>query len=172
MRIVTGLVVLVAALAGVLSAADESSPTGDAAGAASTPEKQVFSGEVVRLTDALDRRGVKHYEEEHAGQVVLETEGGELIPILSDWRGRAFHQDERLRDRKVDLVGYRREGVPYLQVLMVFTFAEDGARQYTDYWCDICAIPMYEIKPCECCQGETRLRFQEQDLPDYLGEKR
>ena len=51
---------------------------------------------------------------------------------------------------------------------MVFTFDEDGVRQYTDYWCDVCSIPMYEIKPCECCQGDIRLRFQPQDLPDYL----
>jgi hypothetical protein len=27
---------------------------------------------------------------------------------------------------------------------------------------------MYEIKACECCQGEIRLRFQKQDLPAYL----
>ena len=172
MRIVAGLLVLVAALAGVLSAADDTPPAGNAPEPASTPEKQVFSGKVVRLNEALSRRGVKHYDEEHAGQVVLETDGGELIPILSDWRGRAFYQDERLRDRKIDLVGYRREGLPYLLVLMVFTFDEDGTRQYTDYWCDICAIPMYEIKPCECCQGETRLRFQTQDLPDYLRNRR
>jgi hypothetical protein len=49
---------------------------------------------------------------------------------------------------------------------MVFTFDEAGVRQYTDYWCDICSIPMYEIQPCECCQGDIRLRFQPQDLPE------
>ena len=29
-------------------------------------------------------------------QVALETAGGELIPIVPDWRGRAFYQDARL----------------------------------------------------------------------------
>jgi hypothetical protein len=100
---------------------------------------------------------------------VLDTPAGELIPIVPDWRGRAFYQDEKLRNRKVELVGYRRPGVPFLQVLMIFTFDKEGTRQYTDYWCDICSIPMYEIKPCECCQGDIRLRFQPQALPDYLG---
>lgn len=133
-----------------------------------TPLKQqLFSGKVVLLQEALKKRGIKSFDE-MKGQVALETTAGELIPIISDWRGRAFFQDKRLRDRKVDLVGYRRKAVPYLQVLMVFTYDKKGVRQYTDYWCDVCSIPMYEIKPCDCCQDDIRLRFQPKSLPDYL----
>ena len=131
------------------------------------PKKELFTGQVVLLREALKRRRVES-NEEFDKQVVLETVTGELIPIVPDWRGRAFFQDAKLRNRRVDLVGQRRPGVPYLQVLMVFSFDKKGTRQYTDYWCDICAIPMYEIKRCECCQGEIRLRFQPQDLPAYL----
>ena len=131
------------------------------------PKQQLFTGKVVLLREALKRRGIKAYDE-FEKQIVLETADSELIPIIPDWRGRAFFQDKRLRDRKVDLVGYRRRGVPYLQVLMVFTYNKQGQRRYTDYWCDICAIPMYEIKPCDCCQGPIQLRFQPRDLPDYL----
>lgn len=132
-----------------------------------SPEKKLFRGRVVLLRDALQQRGIASTEE-FKGQVVLETPEGKLIPIVPDWRGRAFYQDERLRHRKVELVGHRQEGVPYLQVLMIFTFDEQGQRQYTDYWCDICSIPMYEIKPCDCCQGDIRLRYQHRNLPDYL----
>ena len=135
----------------------------------SEPRKELFSGKVLQAGDALKRKGLRPAEEMNS-QIVLETEAGELIPILADWRGRAFYQDERLRNRRVDLVGYRRPGIPYLQILMVFTFNEAGEREYTDYWCDVCAIPMYEIKACECCQGEIRLRFQKQKLPEYLTE--
>lgn len=135
-----------------------------------TPPKKLFTGKVVMLRDALKRRGVTAYSE-FDKQIVLETPGGELIPIIPDWRGRAFFQDKRLRDRKVDLVGYRRKGIPYLQVLMIFTYNKKGERQYTDYWCDICSIPMYEIKPCDCCQGPIRPRFQSKPLPDYLTKK-
>ena len=133
------------------------------------PVKKLFRGRVVLLGEALKKRGIRVAEEMHS-HVVLETPEEKLIPILADWRGRAFYQDERLRGCKVELVGYQRPRLPYLQILMVFTFSESGERQYTDYWCDVCSIPMYEIKPCECCQGEIRLRFQAQDLPDYLGE--
>lgn len=132
-----------------------------------TPEKKLFTGEVVNLQKALAERGVEA-SEEFADQYVLKTPDGELIPIVPDWRGRAFYQDERLRNRKVELVGYRREGLPYLQVLMVFTFDEDGQRMYTDYWCDVCSIPMYELKKCNCCRGPIRLRFTPRDLPDYV----
>ena len=101
-------------------------------------------------------------------QVVLEMPSGELIPIVPNWRGRAFYQDKRLRNRKVELVGRQRKGIPYLQVLTIFTFDKQGVRQYTDYWCDLCSIPMYEIKPCDCCQDQIRIRFQPRELPDYL----
>lgn len=135
------------------------------------PERHLFSGKVVFLHDALKRRKVKSYEEEAKGQVVLECDDGELIPILSDWRGRAFYQDERLRNRQVDLVGFRQKQVPYLHVLTIFIYDEHGERQYMDYWCDICAIPMYEIKPCDCCQAPNRIRFQKKDLPNDVPPK-
>ena len=131
-----------------------------------TPAKQLFKGRVVRVFDALKRRGVKAYADELKNQVALETAKGELIPILPDWRGRAFIQDERLRGRDVELIGFRREGLPYLHVMSVYTFDEQGQRQYTDYWCDVCSIPMYEIKPCDCCQEEIRLRFQRQEITE------
>jgi len=134
---------------------------------AEKPRRKLYRGKVVLLNEALAKRDLRAAEEMD-DHVVLETPQGELIPILADWRGRAFYQDRRLRDRDVELVGFRHRGIPYLQVLMVFTFDDQGERQYTDYWCDVCSIPMYEIKPCECCQGEIRLRFQERELPDYI----
>ena len=131
------------------------------------PKRELFVGRVVFAQEALKKRGIK-VADEMKSQAVLELESGELIPIAADWRGRAFYQDAQLRDRKVDLVGYRRPGLPYLQVLNVFTFNEKNERQDTDYWCDICSIPMYEIKECECCQGPIRLRFRPAKLPSYV----
>lgn len=133
--------------------------------------KELFSGKVVFLQEALKRRGVKAAEEFKA-QVVLETDAGELIPIVPDWRGRALFQDERLRNRQVDLIGSRQKAAPYLQVQMVFVFDEKGTRQYMDYWCDICSIAMYEMKPCDCCQEEIRLRLQPQGLPEFVKKKK
>ena len=44
-----------------------------------------------------------------------------------------------------------------VQVVRVYVLKPDGKYEL-DYWCDICSIAMYELKPCECCQGPTRLR--------------
>lgn len=166
-----GSVVLLFVLACVVRGEDSSQQGPDVSSSPATKEaaihKELFRGRVLLLQKALEEFDLRVAEEMEA-QVVLRTEHGELIPILADWRGRAFYQDERLRDRDVELVGFRRKGLPYLQVLMVFTFDDEGERQYTDYWCDVCSIPMYEIKACECCQGEIRLRFQPKELPEYL----
>ena len=134
-------------------------------------KKELLSGKVVLLSEALARKKVKAYGEELKGQVVLETADGDLWPIVPDWRGRAFYQDKRLRDRPVDLIVNRQPGVPHLQVLSIYTFDDKHVRQMTDYWCDICSIPMYEIKECECCQGDIRLRFRPMDLPAEFSKK-
>ena len=159
--------------------AEKPNKTTQPPGASKGIKKELFAGKVVMLRDALKRRGVVSTDEFNK-QVVLETPDGKLIPIVPDWRGRAFYQDKRLRNRPVELVGYRRRGVPYLQVLMVFTIdrpknlsktskpLKKTVRHYFDYWCDICSIPMYEIKRCECCQGPIRMRFQPRGLPSYL----
>ncbi len=132
--------------------------------------KELLTGQVKFLGPALRNRGIKAYEEMDK-QVVLITDEGELVPLVADWRGRAFYQDERLRDRKVPLVVRRSPGISYRQVLIVYTIDKNGQRMYTDYWCDICSIPMYEIKDCECCQGPIRLRFQDRPLPSYLAKE-
>ncbi|HSG69703.1 MAG TPA: hypothetical protein VLA12_04780, partial [Planctomycetaceae bacterium] len=75
-------------------------------------EKLLFSGKVVFVRNALARRGIKATDEID-GQVALETTSGELLPIVPDWRGRAFFQDERLRGRQVDLIAFKEPELPY-----------------------------------------------------------
>lgn len=133
------------------------------------PPRQLFRGQVVLAQAALKKRGIK-VAEELKNQAVFETATGELIPIAADWRGRAFYQDERLRDRPIEVIGYRQEGIPYLQILTIYVLNKDkdGQREEMDYWCEICSIPMFEIKDCECCQGPILLRLRPAKLPDYL----
>jgi hypothetical protein len=160
-RIVIFWLLLAADLPVCLSAEEPTSPPP----ITSKVPRKLYRGQVVAMHAALERQGVKAYPEELRDQYALETPSGKLLPILPDWRGRAFYQDERLRDREVWLVGFRKPGHPYLQVLTIYTLDEEGRPQFTDYWCDVCSIPMYEIKPCDCCQQEIRLRFQPQAPP-------
>ncbi len=121
-----------------------------------TTEK--LRGKVVWLEDALARRyGVATEPDAQHTSVVLEMADGRLWPIVPDTRGRAFVVDERLRDLEIEVLARRYDLVPMIQVIRVFRDKPAGTVEI-DYWCDICAIPMYILKPCECCQGETRLR--------------
>ena len=121
-----------------------------------TTEK--LRGKVVWLEDALQRRyGIATEPEAAEKSVVLEMADGTLWPIVPDTRGRSFSVDERLREIELELLVRRYARAAMIQVIRVRKPTPQGLVE-VDYWCDVCAIPMYIKKPCECCQGETRLR--------------
>lgn len=149
----------IAALGGIVTTADEA-PSAEPTGKF---EAVTLQGKVVWLAEALSRRfGIATDEDAAHSMVALETAEGELVPLAKDVRGRGFHLDPRLRDLDLELLVRKYEGSPVVQVIRVYTLKPEG-RYELDYWCDICSIPMYELKPCECCQGETRLRQRKVD---------
>jgi len=119
---------------------------------------ETYRGHVVFLNDALAKRfGIATVPEAAQRTLALQTADGTLVPIVEDVRGRAFRVDERLRKPEVEILVRKYQGVPAVQVIRLFEVTKDGKLEL-DYWCDICAISMVELKPCECCQGETTLR--------------
>lgn len=133
-----------------------SKPSAASGAPAYTTEK--LRGKVVWLEEALKRRyGVSTEPDAARTSVVLEMADGTLLPLVPDTRGRAFAVDERLRGIELELLVRRYEKVPMLQVIRVLRPTPKGMVE-VDYWCDVCAIPMHILKPCECCQGKTRLR--------------
>ncbi len=128
----------------------------------------LLRGQVLPLGQALRRIGAAAGDEDQAaGQMVLLDARGHIHPLLKDARGRGFWKDRRLRGVPLELLVRRRAQSPYVQVIRVFLL-KDGKRLEADYWCDICAIVMFELKECECCQGPIRLRLRpvrQSDLP-------
>jgi hypothetical protein len=121
---------------------------------------ETVRGRVVWLDEALGRLyGVATEPTVAETAVVLETPDGQLLPIIPDVRGRAFAVDARLRGIDLELLVRRYQGVPMIQTIRVFERKAEGLYEI-DYWCDICAISMFILKPCECCQGPTRRREQ------------
>ena len=115
-------------------------------------------GKVTWMSDALKRRfGVAVDADAVHSLAALESPDGKLFPIVKDARGRAFHLDERWRGIDMELEVRRHAGSPMIQIIRTYTL-HDGKPFLLDYWCDICAIPMYELKECECCQGPIRIR--------------
>ena len=161
------LVLLLALLVAVSgSRGDETSPKAKPspkpAAAAAAPlgeyTTERLRGKVVWLDEALKRLyNITSEPDAEKTQVVLEMADGTLWPIVPDTRGRSFVVDERLRNVDLELLVRRYAKAPLIQVIRVLKPTPEGLLE-VDYWCDICAIPMYILKPCECCQGETRLR--------------
>jgi hypothetical protein len=121
-------------------------------------ETVALRGRVVWLAEALQRLfDISSDADVAESLVALETPEGRLFLIIKDARGRAFMKDPRLLDMDLELLVRVYEGSPMVQVVRIYTLKEDGKYEL-DYWCDVCAISMYELKSCECCQGPTRIR--------------
>lgn len=119
---------------------------------------ELVSGKVVWTAAALKSRfGISTVPEVAENTLSILTDDGELIPIVENERGRAFRKDARLRDTTLQLKVRRYAHQPMAQILGIYQI-KDGQRYQWDYWCDICAIVMFETGPCECCQDDNRLR--------------
>lgn len=129
-------------------------------------------GKVVWLADALKTQfGISTVPEVAENSLAILSTDGDLIPIVENLRGRAFRKDPRLREMEVEILGRRHQQHPMIQILRLYQI--DGDQRYeVDYWCDVCAIVMYETGPCSCCQDDNRLRkrpVEEHDsLPDAI----
>lgn len=130
-----------------------------ARGADDSPfELQTHRGKVVYLAEALQRlHNIKSVDEAKERALAVETKEGVLIPLVEDVRGRAFRADKRLREMEVELLLRKFKGSPAGQVIRVYELTKKGKFEI-DYWCEICSIAMYELKICECCQGDIELR--------------
>ncbi|MFV2069982.1 MAG: hypothetical protein ACC645_23700 [Pirellulales bacterium] len=124
---------------------------------------ETVEGRVVWLANTLAKRfGVQVVPEATERLLALESTQGRLDLILEDVRGRAFRVDPRLREMTVRLLVRRYRNVPLIQIVDVHEM-RDGDVYAIDYWCDVCAIPMFETGPCSCCQAPNRLRKRRVD---------
>lgn len=151
---------LAAGPGGATTAPDTQTASGAPTGGSATPRHttETLHGRVVWLDEALRRRyDVTTDPAAGHGSVALETPQGQLVPLVPDVRGWAFAVDPRLRDTNLELLVRRHANLPWVQVIRVLKRTNDGLYEI-DYWCDVCAISMFTLKDCECCQGPTRLR--------------
>jgi hypothetical protein len=131
-----------------------------------TFQTRSIPGRVVFLGEALERRyDIKTVPEARQRVLALETPDGRLLPLVEDLRGRSFRKDPRLRRMDVELEVRQYQQAPLLQILRIYERQETG-KFLIDYWCDVCAIVMYQDGPCDCCQDHNRLRKRPvEDVP-------
>ncbi len=119
---------------------------------------ELIRGKVVWTANALKSEfGISTVREVAENSLAILTADGTLIPIVENLRGRAFRKDPRLREMEVEILARRHQKQPLIQILRLYQI-DDGQRYEVDYWCDVCAIVMYETGPCACCQDDNRLR--------------
>jgi hypothetical protein len=119
---------------------------------------ELIRGQVVWLAEALKSEfGISTVPEAAKNSLAILTKDGRLFPIVENLRGRAFRKDPRLRQTDMEILVRRSERQPLIQILRVYQI-EDDKRYEVDYWCDVCAIVMFETGPCACCQDDNRLR--------------
>lgn len=129
-----------------------------------TFETATLSGKVVAVAEAIKARGIEADKGPIEGQVALLSADGAVIPLISDEASRAFFLDDRMRNRKAEVVGRRYAGLPYLQVL-TFRVEEGGRLRTPEYYCEICAISVRYPQTCPCCQGDMVLQFRRDEGP-------
>jgi hypothetical protein len=133
---------------------------------------ETLRGRVVFAAEAMAKlHGVKSAPDAKDRVLALETADGKLYPLVEDVRGRAFRVDEKLREFDIELLVRKYDGSPLRQVIGVYAVKKDG-KDEVDYWCDVCAIAMYESKPCECCQAMNTMRLRRvEESPQAGGAK-
>jgi hypothetical protein len=121
-------------------------------------ELQTYRGKAVFLAEALKRlHNIQAVDEAKERTLGIETKDGRLIAVVEDIRGRALRNDERLRQMDLEVLVRTFRGSPASQIIRLYELTDEGKFEI-DYWCDICSIAMFELKICECCQGDIRLR--------------
>ena len=119
---------------------------------------ELIRGRVQWLAEALKREyAIASVPEVAENSLAILTKEGKILPIVENLRGRAFRKDKRLRDKDLEISVRIYENQPFVQIVAIYQV--EGDRRYEiDYWCDVCAIVMYELGPCACCQDDNRLR--------------
>jgi len=121
---------------------------------------EYVQGKVVYLGEALKQYyGISTEPETHQRTLAIYTRDGQLLPLAENLRGRAFRTDQRLRNKPMELFVRRYEKHPILQVIRTYELRDEKKYQ-VDYWCDVCAIVMFEQGDCACCQDNNRLRHR------------
>lgn len=120
-----------------------------------------YRGHIVWLKDEVAKDGIELAPEVKTGNLMLKDSNDKLRPLLEDRRGHSFRLDPRLRANKVELLVRQFDHHPYLQVLKIYEIDQRDRKRELVYWCDVCAITMFELKPCDCCQGKIELQRRE-----------
>ncbi|MCS6977304.1 MAG: hypothetical protein NZM31_09910 [Gemmatales bacterium] len=123
------------------------------------PRLETFRGKIISVNDRLKKLGVA-LDPDAGLHLALETDKGEVLPLLRDSGSLMFFRDNRLLDRPIEARARLLPGTGLLQIIS-FHALKDGQRFEVFYWCETCAIKRLYLEKtgvCECCGGVMELR--------------
>jgi hypothetical protein len=127
-----------------------------AGGQPSTDETKSYDGQVVPLSDVVEKLGGKLDTDAAPYWLALRTNAGLIYPLIKDDGARMFFKDAQLLRRPMRLTGRLLGKSQLLQVVEVHSY-RDGKLCELYYWCPVCSIKRYEKKLCDCCGGPMTL---------------
>lgn len=109
----------------------------------------VLRGRIVNLADALQAQA--KLEPERGTIYCLKTADGKLHPILPTDTAAAIYEDERFRQRELQITARVFPDLPFLEVIKLQS-VKWGRVFDLYYFCNVCNITTHKPGPCECCQ--------------------
>jgi hypothetical protein len=117
----------------------------------------VLRGRIVNLADALQSQ-VK-LEAERGTIYCLKTAEGKLHPILPTDLAAAIYDDERFRQRELQVTARAFPELSFLEVIKLQSVKWGRVFDLT-YYCRVCEIRTHKGGACACCQDP--LEFSEE----------
>ncbi len=109
----------------------------------------VLRGRIVNLAEAVQAQA--KLEAERGTIYCLKTAEGKLHPILPTDTAAAIYDDERFRQRELQITGRTFAEIPFLEVIKLQS-VKWGRVYNLFYFCQVCNITTHKPGPCECCQ--------------------
>ncbi|MBS1812792.1 MAG: hypothetical protein JST84_31790 [Acidobacteria bacterium] len=119
----------------------------------------VVRGRIVNLTDVMQAQA--KLEPEHGTIYCLKTAEGKLYPILPTDLAAAIYDDERFRQRELQITGRTFPEIPFLEVIKLQSVKWGRVFDMT-FYCRVCEIRTHKGGPCACCQDP--LEFSEEPV--------
>jgi hypothetical protein len=113
---------------------------------------------VICLTEELQKPYQINPDCDARGHVyTLKTAEGKLYPFLPVDTAAAIWNDERFRQRDLQITARTFPNTDFIEVIRLQSW-RDGKLHNLYYFCDVCSISSHKPGPCECCQEPYEFR--------------
>lgn len=128
-------------------------------------QRVVLRGRVVCFTEEFARlHGIKPECEEARIVQGFKTSTGQLYSILPTDPAAAVYDDQRFRERELQITARLFAATTWLEVIKIQS-VRAGRLYDLYYFCDVCNIRTHKPGPCECCQDPVVFQEDPADPP-------